>query len=347
VGDQAEDSTQVEVSYTLYDARERHPSRTEYHLYYSDSPFKEAQPGDLLVLFRDEDERIQGLVARKGTSIEARLMRLLSLGDAAELDRFAVIQPPALTRQLAIELVEVLAPAPPTEADYVSFVASELAKFKARSIFPGTSEMARLAALAVQRAHGNEAVDGRLWLGLEAETAIYFSLEDAIKGQQLEQLQGAGGGLAEVTSFVMTMLQSRRSRRGHSLQNHFAFVLNEEGIPFSAQCATEPGETPDFLVPGCSAYHDLDWPSSRLRMVACKTTAKERWRQVLNEAARIPTKFLLTLDQELTKQTLDAMHSAGLRPFAPAPVISRHYTDPAVRLIGTVGELLQELRVIL
>jgi hypothetical protein len=78
-------------------------------------------------------------------------------------------------------------------------------------------------------------------------------------------------------------------------------------------------------------------------MVACKSTSRERWRQVLNEAARIPEKYLLTVDTGISHATIDAMQRAALRVFLPAPIITAFYADNAGS-IGTVSELLTELR---
>ena len=65
-------------------------------------------------------------------------------------------------------------------------------------------------------------------------------------------------------------------------------------------------------------------------MVACKSTAKERWRQVLHEAERVPKKYLLTVGSRLTAPTVAGMHRAGIIPFLPLPVIEANYLGQAV-----------------
>ena len=80
-------------------------------------------------------------------------------------------------------------------------------------------------------------------------------------------------------------------------------------------------------------------------MVACKSTIKDRWRQVLPEAARIPRKYLLTLDTELTDGGIEAMTAAELRVFLPEQIISASYSGRlAVRHLGTVAKLVEALQ---
>jgi hypothetical protein len=144
--------------------------------------------------------------------------------------------------------------------------------------------------------------------------------------------------------FAMSVQQSRRSRRGQSLQNHFATVLIDHGIAFTPQCLTELGERPDFVFPGCTEYHDDAFSAARLRMVACKSTAKERWRQILNEAAKIPDKYLLTIDSELTAPVVAAMAAARVQPFVPAPLLETVYaTHPSRAGLASVGDLTDRL----
>ncbi len=51
---------------------------------------------------------------------------------------------------------------------------------------------------------------------------------------------------------------------------------------------------PDFLFPSAGAYHDTEFPVENLRMLAVKTTCKDRWRQILNEADKIHQVHLFT-----------------------------------------------------
>lgn len=48
-------------------------------------------------------------------------------------------------------------------------------------------------------------------------------------------------------------------------------------------------------------------------MLGAKTTTKDRWRQVLNEADRIPHKHLFTLDTNITAPQLEEMKAEKLQ----------------------------------
>ena len=57
-------------------------------------------------------------------------------------------------------------------------------------------------------------------------------------------------------------------------------------------------------------------------MLAVKTTCKDRWRQILNEANRIPTKHLLTLQEGVSEGQFKEMSEAGVQLVVPAPLAS-------------------------
>jgi|SRR6185437_105578 len=79
-------------------------------------------------------------------------------------------------------------------------------------------------------------------------------------------------------------------------------------IPFVSQGVTEDNKKPDFLFPNIEAYNNPKFNSDKLVMLASKTTCKDRWRQILNEADRIETKHLFTLQQGISKNQLDEMY---------------------------------------
>ena len=54
-----------------------------------------------------------------------------------------------------------------------------------------------------------------------------------------------------------------------------------------------------------------------------KTSVKERWRQVLDEAARIPEKHLFTLSEGVSPDQFDQMEGARLRLVVPEANVSK------------------------
>ena len=72
-------------------------------------------------------------------------------------------------------------------------------------------------------------------------------------------------------------------------------LLKERHLRYDRTPITEGKSKPDFLFPGIREYHDPAFPETLLTMIGSKTTAKDRWRQILVEADRIWNKHLLTL----------------------------------------------------
>jgi hypothetical protein len=344
-GDESDHSLIAEGKYTIYDARANHPRRSEYRLYYDTPAMARAAAGDLLVVQRSGDELVM-LVAAAGSRVERELLAALHEGPAAVGERFRFLASPHLGRSTAGTVAEVLSAAPSVTPEYVEAMAAELAGLGDTTRLPNSEWMAARATEARERVHGEEGPDLDLFHGLEAETAIYFDIERRVQSRRLEELQSQGADLTTITAFIMSTLQSRRSRRGRSLQNHFAILLRREAVPFSEECETEPGERVDFVVPSCQKYHDLSFPAARLRSIGCKTTARERWRQLLNEARRVPERWLLTFDSELTSETIASITAAGIRIFLPAPIIAASYRANDRSYLGTIQEMVHELHAV-
>lgn len=55
--------------------------------------------------------------------------------------------------------------------------------------------------------------------------------------------------------------------------------------------------------------------------LGAKTTCKDRWRQILNEADRIPVKHLFTLQQGVSKNQLAEMYREKVCLVVPKPYI--------------------------
>ena len=186
--------------------------------------------------------------------------------------------------------------------------------------------------------------DSRLIERRKCEFEIFRSLEEAVELPVVQR------GFEDLVSFIQhanTILQRRKSRSGLSLELHVKTVLNEEnfdeGHHYSYQAKTEQGKRPDFLFPNKNAYHDPVFPGDKLRMLAVKTTCRDRWRQILNEANRIPTKHLLTLQEGVSPEQYREMRDAGVRLVVPTPVHSAYGNEIRSEILG-LHDFLQELR---
>jgi len=339
-----------ECRFTLYDARANHPTRSEYRMYYSSGRLPLlAMPGDLIVLWRRAQKHLIGIVAAKGSRVEARLQLVLKLGNKA-LERF--IRPSTSpSREVQADLFEIIVPTERRETNFrYAFKNHPLVKSAvAERRIPSGAVM----AAAAQRMAGDSAgsvndPDLFLYTAMAIETDLFNEMEQSLGTLQLQAIFAKKTpSLAQVLSLAMRMQQARKSRRGQSLEYHFGELLRDRKVPHTAQCRTEPGEVPDFVIPGQTEYHDPHFPEERLRMVACKSTVRDRWRQVLNEARRIREKYLLTVDPHIPFATVEAMRRAGLRIFIPRQVISEHYgaafadkVFPVAHLLGSLEQAL-------
>ena len=113
--------------------------------------------------------------------------------------------------------------------------------------------------------------------------------------------------VSELVEIANTILNRRKSRAGKSLENHLAEIFHQFNLVFETQVVTEGNKKPDFIFPGQEAYLNPKFDDDKLNVLASKTTCKDRWRQVLNEADRIKTKHLFTLQQGISSNQLEEM----------------------------------------
>jgi type II restriction enzyme len=99
-------------------------------------------------------------------------------------------------------------------------------------------------------------------------------------------------------------------------------VFNVCQLSFSEQAVTEGNKKPDFLFPGIEAYLNPGFKKEDLIILAAKTTCKDRWRQILNEADRIKTKHLFTLQQGISKSQLQEMYKYNVCLVVPKPYLT-------------------------
>ena len=80
-------------------------------------------------------------------------------------------------------------------------------------------------------------------------------------------------------------------------------------------------------------------------MLAVKTTCKDRWRQILNEAERIGTKHLLTLQEGISANQFKEMQVENVQLVVPAPVISS-YSDAIRPHLQTLESFIGDIRLL-
>ena len=189
-----------------------------------------------------------------------------------------------------------------------------------RTKFPSGADIIRKAVEL--RADAGLDPDRRLMRRRNCEFEIFRSVEQAI---ELPHIQAGFTTVDDFIARAQTVLQRRKARSGRSLELHTRAIFMEErlveGTHFAHQPESEPGKRPDFLFPSIAAYRDASFPADRLRMLAVKTTCKDRWRQILNEADRIPDKHLLTLQEGVSEPQFREMTNAGVQLVVPAGIV--------------------------
>lgn len=163
------------------------------------------------------------------------------------------------------------------------------------------------------------------------EYSLFRAIEHARYGEAISR------GFASVNEFITVanmVLNRRKSRAGKSLEHHLSAIFDGNDIIYTAQAMTEGNKKPDFIFPSQAAYHDMMFPTSRLISLAAKTTCKDRWRQVINEADRLrdSPKYLCTLQQGISSAQMDEMQNEKVVLVVPKQYISSYPADRQDRI---------------
>ena len=154
------------------------------------------------------------------------------------------------------------------------------------------------------------------WTDLEYK--LFRAIEHARYDDKLAR------GFSSLEEFIDTankVLIRRKSRAGKSLEHHLAAIFDGNKINYTPQAITEGKKKPDFIFPSYEAYHDRSFPVQKIISLAAKTTCKDRWRQVLNEADRLKDspKYLCTLQQGISANQMDEMQAENVILVVPKP----------------------------
>ncbi len=237
---------------------------------------------------------------------------------------FAQLQ---ILRELGVELI-----APPAPSD------EDIAVARFGDTFPTTAQMSAFAREQMPLDASNP--DAALAVWWEREEALFRALEAIQVRQQLDK------GFDSVDHFIrysLSVQNRRKSRMGYALQHHLAALFTAHKLRFEAQAVTEGKNTPDFLFPGATEYHNPDFPVARLCMLAAKSSAKDRWRQILTEAARLPTKHLCTLEASISTDQTNEMTLQGVKLVIPA-TLHVTYTPVQQNTLLTLGAFVDLVR---
>lgn len=186
--------------------------------------------------------------------------------------------------------------------------------------FPATHELAANARNCYKGAYNitsqyiRENPDNEIIRWIDAEYQLFKAIEN---NRYAQRILKPFASVEELVDAANTILNRRKSRAGKSLEHHLAEMFTIFGLAFETQAITEDKKKPDFLFPGIEAYLNPKFDDSKLIVLASKTTCKDRWRQILNEADRVKTKHLFTLQQGISTSQLEEMYKYNVRLVVP------------------------------
>lgn len=315
-----------DATVTWYDARAKNPDRTEHRLYFPPTDVsRRAKEGDVLFIARHASDSLLLVIAAAESTAAAQLCWLFGIDDlmpefqlreGEDIDKEQIgIAAAFILEQIGIE---------PDLSDE-NYLEQMLEKFEGR--LPPTRDFSEYARSTIADIESMDAPDDALVKWMEREEVLFRTLEKHLIGERLKVgfMSDTGPDVDSFLTYSLSVLNRRKSRAGAALENHLEYLFGVHKLRFERGARTELNNRPDFLFPGAMEYARHDFPQTSLTMLAAKTTAKDRWRQVTKEADRISPKHLLTLEPAISERQTKQMQESKICLVVPRPV-QVHYT---------------------
>lgn len=335
----------AEGTLTWYDARFNHPKRTEWRLYYpSNDVSNYMSAGDSLYICKRKDNTVLAVIARSFSSVENQLNWLFDIHGLVD-QSFKVKDLPELNKneliyasRLVLDTIGI-----PVISYADEYLEDMISRFG--NSFPKTRIFSNYAKSTLPAFSYTDDPDYALLSLLDREEILFRAFEKHLIAGRLEQgfLRGSEVDVDEFIAFSLSVQNRRKSRIGQALENHFEDILKENLIIYSRTPITENRSRPDFIFPGISFYINPEFPTIKLTMLGVKSTCKDRWRQVLDEADRIDRKHLLTLEAAISENQTDSMLDRNLQLVVPYR-LHTSYTAKQQRWLYRIQDFLDEVR---
>lgn len=336
----------ADLETTWYDARRNNPNRSaEWRLYYKDcEPIRMARPGDLMCFGMLRDNRLLIIIAQHDSTAEAQAKWLFGIDDEQEgafrfhdntereLDAFGA----QIFEALGINV----------EVRDDTYLPEMIGRWGYR--FPSNEEFAAFSQSSLTDVDPTHDDPDDVVIEYYDRSYLLFKLyERAVIQHDYDAAPFVSDGIIDVdsfTSFYTSVRNRRMSRAGKVLEIHIAHILDARGIEYEAQAKTENGKKPDFLFPSQAAYEDPTFPETQLRMLASKTSIKDRFRQVADEANRIRDKHLFTLTPgDVTHPKLAQLDELHIHLVMPK-VVKESYDDLIQGETMTFSRFIEEIQ---
>lgn len=323
---------------TWYDAREAHPTRTEYRMYFPTTAVSVcAAAGDELFIGLRPDNTVLVIIAEGGSTICSQLRWLFGLEESerfsvradldSEQDRLA------FASRLVLEQLGIT-----VEESEDTFLDALIQRFGTQ--FPTTKEFSAYARATLADVHPGDNPDIVLMKWMEREEILYRTFEKHLVSERLAQ--GFEDDVDGFFRFSLSAQNRRKSRAGQALENHVEQLLIARNIWYDRTKVTENKSKPDFIFPSIEAYHDTAFNTELLTMLGVKSTCKDRWRQVLSEADRVTDKHLLTFEAAISVNQTTEMKSHNLQLIVPEGIHGT-YSDEQQKWLMNVTDFMEML----
>ncbi len=320
---------------TWYDARENHPTRSEYRMYFPTTTVSMcAAEGDTLFVALRPDETLLVIIAENGSTIGNQVRWLFGVDNSthpgfsvreeleSEQDRIAFASR-FILEQMGIAV----------EENETSFLDEMLVRFN--GTFPKTREFSEYARSTLKELNALDDPDVVLMNWMEREEILFRTLERYLISERLNR--GFDDDVDSFIQYSLSVQNRRKSRVGQALENHVEQLFVARGIRYSRTPITENRSKPDFIFPGIAEYHNPGFDGRFLTMLGVKSTCKDRWRQVLAEANRIQCKHLLTLETAISENQTYEMTANCLRLVVPEGLHHTYTPDQQKILMDMKG----------
>lgn len=268
----------------------------------NDFPYlDEEHVGDLLIIAKQTDEDYDGFVLSTEDDIDTFMLHFNLAADRPS------------------QIIDV-ANIANTEEESTGLQQAINDAIKDLKDFPQTSEMGKMAQELFNSLNKIDIAkicaspDKILLNWYDTELSMFRALEEKVYNPIYTKPFADCQSLIE---FSNKILNRRKSRAGKSLEHHLSAIFTAKELIFEEQAVTENNKKPDFLFPNSICYHNFEFPSDDLTILGAKTTCKDRWRQVINEADRVEEKYLFTLQQGISKNQLKEMADEKVKLVVP------------------------------
>ncbi|MDY0137388.1 MAG: type II restriction endonuclease [Thiomicrospira sp.] len=311
----------IEDTLSWYDTRANDPARSaEYRLYYKTNAMtRRMSAGDFFLIAKLKTNELLVIACPSESTHEAQLSAIFGLSQLGAKFEAGVLSAQALSLPI-VYILESLGYV--FDLEHERYLDMLLSRFGERT-FPNTAALSALAR-EVSSIAPSASADVCILDWMETEEILFRTFEKYLIEQKLNV--GFGTGSAQVDNFIsysLSVQNRRKSRAGLAFEKHLEAIFKHHGLQFqqgSSSLVTEGKKKPDFLFPSFSAYHDTDFPASKLRLLGAKTSCKDRWRQVLSEGARVNKKHLITLEPAISSNQLAEMKSSALQLVVPLKI---------------------------